>query len=658
MAEEKRISLTVDGHEVSVPAGTTILSAARQLGVDIPVLCYLDGHAPFTSCFVCAVKIEGRHGFVPACAAPVAEGMAVLSDAEEVRTARRTGLELLLSDHVGECEAPCVMACPAGLDIPRMMAQVRREDGAAAMATVMARIPFSGSLGRVCPRYCERVCRREQVDAPLAVCALKRFAWEQGRDMGWSPDTAAESGKRVAVVGGGPAGLSAAWFMRRMGHACTVFEAEAEPGGWFRYGMPDFLLPSAVLREEVSLIRRGGVVVECGWRLRSAEQLDELRREFDAVVLALGAQRGETACETAAEDVPSALEFLRRMGRGERPEATGAAAVLGWGNEALTVARCLVRLGATEVRVFPGPQPSKGAAFEENVKRAKEEGVVVVEGATVESVERGADGGWSFGVRQGGCLDEAWCGTLLQAPVRVPDGAFFETLRLPVKTGRVAANRATWETSVPGVFAVGEMVTGASSGVRAVAAGRQVARSVDQFLRGEAVCAEAKVYNHRLGRLSDEELTVQQGGAQPEARCEAEALAPQERVTSFEEVVPTLPADLARAEAGRCLQCSCLRRDDCARQANYAGARRELTRDTTPSGIVYESGKCILCGRCLAIAERSGESPGLSFVERGFRTRVAVPFEDGLEAALRPETLRACCEACPTGALALAPDVS
>ena len=662
MLEENQIRVTIDGRDVSVPAGTTVLSAARQAGVDIPVLCYLDGHPPFTSCFVCAVRVEGRAGFVPACAAPVTEGMAVRSDAEDVRAARRTGLELLLSDHVGECEAPCVMACPAGLDIPRMLAQTGRGDGAGAMDTVMERIPFSGSLGRICPRYCERVCRRDGLDAALSVCALKRFAWERGREVGWSPVPVAESGKRVAVVGGGPAGLSAAWFIRRMGHACTVFEAESELGGWFRYGVPEFQVPSAVVREEVSLIRATGIAVEFGWRLRTGEQLGELREQFDAVVLALGAQRTGKCESVDGLNVPSALEFLRRVSRGERPEATGTAAVLGWGNEALAAARCLVRLGAGDVRVFTGPKPAKSAAFESNVREAQEEGVVVVEGAVAESVEPSEDHGWVLGVRQGESRDEVRCRTLLNAQVRIPDSALIDALGLPVKGGRASAGRATWETGVPGVFAIGEMVTGASSGVRAVAAGRQVAFSVAQFLRGEAVLGEPKAYNHRLGQLSEEELVVQRGGAEPASRQASKVLDPQERGASFREVTPSLPAELARAEAGRCLQCSCLRRDDCAlrdtateygaRQASYAGARRELKRTTASSGIVYESGKCILCGRCLAIAERSGETPGLSFVERGFRTRVAVPFEGDLGEALRPDTLRACCEACPTGALA------
>ena len=662
MPEEKQIRLTIDGQEVAVAAGATVLSAARQAGVDIPVLCYLDGHPPFTSCFVCAVQVEGRPGFVPACAAPALDGMVVRSEVEEVRAARRTALELLLSDHVGECEAPCAMACPAGLDIPRMLARIEEGDWDGAMDTVMARIPFSGSLGRVCPRYCERVCRREGVDASLSICALKRFAWERGCEVGWSPPPVTESGKRVAVVGGGPAGLSAAWFIRRLGHACTVFEAEAEAGGWLRYGVPEFGVSSSVVRGEVSLIRAAGVAVECGWRLRSQEQLNELRERFDAVVLAFGAQRPGTPGTIGGVNVPSALEFLRRVCRGERLGTTGAAAVLGWGNEALAAARCLVRSGASDVRVLPGRNPARNAAFEDSIREAREEGVVVVEGAEVESVQRSDGHGWVLGVRQGDSRDEMRCRTLLNAHVRVPDSDLIEGLGLPVKAGRASVGRATGETNVAGVFAIGEMVTGASSAVRAVASGRQVASSVAQFLQGESIRGEPKGYNHRLGPLSEEESVVQRGGAEAAPRHDPAVRDVQERVASFQEVTLSLPEDAARAEAGRCLQCSCLRRDDCdlrdvaseygARQASYSGSRRELKRATASSGVVYESGKCILCGRCLAIAEQSGETPGLSFVERGFRTRVAVPFEGDLGEALQPETLRACCEACPTGALA------
>ena len=224
--------VTIDGQSVTAPEGATILEVARQVGVKIPTLCYREGLPAQTSCMVCVVRVDGGERLIPSCATKVREGMVVESNTEEIRHARRTALELLLSDHLGDCLAPCQLACPAGPDIPVMIRQIVAGDLAGAVETVRARIPLPSVLGRICPAPCEGACRRGSYDEPVAIRLLKR--WVGDRDLAgeaWRPEPAPESGKRGAVVGAGPAGLSAAHYLWLLGHAVTQIDEREAPGG-------------------------------------------------------------------------------------------------------------------------------------------------------------------------------------------------------------------------------------------------------------------------------------------------------------------------------------------------------------------------------------------------------------------------------------------
>ena len=288
------VSLTIDGRPVTVEAGTTILQAARSLGIKIPTLCHLDGVPPTGSCFLCVGQVSGRANLVPSCVAPVAEGMEVITDSAEVRAARKMALELLLSDHVGDCDAPCSLACPAGLDVAGMLRALVVGDARAALAVAKERLPLAGSLGRICPRFCERVCRRRELDEPIAIRELHRFAADaDSADEPYVPPRCEPSGKRVAIVGAGPAGLSAAFFLLREGYACTLFDAQREPGGFWRHAIPEFRLPRAALAADVEAVRRLGAEFRFGVRLGQDLALGDLRHDFDAVLLAVGATREE-----------------------------------------------------------------------------------------------------------------------------------------------------------------------------------------------------------------------------------------------------------------------------------------------------------------------------------------------------------------------------
>jgi len=282
-------SITIDNQHIEVPPGTTILDAAHRLGIEIPTLCHLEGFSPQTSCFVCVVKVNGAARLLPSCATVATEGMVVESETAEVRAARRTALELLLGDHLGDCIGPCQGACPAYMDIPGMIRLV--EDGRLREAVVLVkeRIPFPAVLGRICSAFCERGCRRAQHDATVSIALLERLVGDAdlASHEPYNPPCKPASGKRAAIIGAGPAGLSAAYYLLREGHACILFDTREQPGGAWREIGED-RLPRAVLDGEIGRILALGAEFRPGMRASPAN----LRKEYDAVLIAAGEAGG------------------------------------------------------------------------------------------------------------------------------------------------------------------------------------------------------------------------------------------------------------------------------------------------------------------------------------------------------------------------------
>lgn len=285
----------IDHREVEIPVGATILEAARRLGVEIPTLCHREGLEPATSCLVCLVKVLGQDKLVPACATRVSEGMQIESETLEVHQVRRMALELLLSDHAGECLAPCQLACPAQLDIPRMLRQISADDFRGALVTVKEAIALPAILGRVCPGPCEKGCRRSAADGAIAICQLKRFVADLDllSDEPYRPRLSRETERRVAIVGAGPCGLSAAYFLRRCGHAVTIFDAQENPGGRLWSETDAEKLPREILVAETVLVLQLGVEYNGLSPVEDQATLEDLRSDFDAVLLACGAVEAE-----------------------------------------------------------------------------------------------------------------------------------------------------------------------------------------------------------------------------------------------------------------------------------------------------------------------------------------------------------------------------
>ena len=289
------IRLTIDSHEVEVEAGTTILHAADKLGIDIPTLCFNEACLPAPSCMVCVVEAK-RYGpgsassYVPACATIAEEGMAVETETDGVREARRTALELLLSDHLGDCMAPCQRACPAGMNIPRMIRQIVAGKLQDAIITVKRDIALPAVLGRICPAPCENVCRRKSYDSPVSICLLKRHAADADlmSESPYLPSCAPTNGRKVAIVGAGPAGLAAAYYLLEEGYSCVLFDDHEKPGGALRYAVQEDRLDREVLDAEIGLIKKLGGEFRMKTRIGGQLPFSSLQKDYDAVLIATG----------------------------------------------------------------------------------------------------------------------------------------------------------------------------------------------------------------------------------------------------------------------------------------------------------------------------------------------------------------------------------
>ena len=279
------LRVVIDNREVDVPAGSTLLAAARQLGLDIPTLCYHEGCQPNTTCMVCLVKVKnGNHStgqLVPSCATLAKDGMCIESETDEVRQVRQATLELLLSNHACQCRAPCQYACPFGTDVADMIRKMTANQVTEAGAILRSSMPLAAVLSRLSPESCERGCRRRMVDEPVAIGLLKQYAADQS--LQYTPPCEPFSGKRVALVGAGLAGLSAAYFILRKGHACTLFETHERPGGALRQ-LPDTQLPQDVLEAELTLLERLGARYELNTTIEQ-DAVEKLCQDYDAVLI-------------------------------------------------------------------------------------------------------------------------------------------------------------------------------------------------------------------------------------------------------------------------------------------------------------------------------------------------------------------------------------
>lgn len=608
-------TLTVDNTAVSFEPGETILQAATRAGFAIPTLCSLEGIEPPASCYVCVVKIQGKNGMAPSCATLAEAGMVVESGSEEVRRYRRRALELLLSEHAGDCEAPCRRICPADLDIPVMARHIAEGDLEGATRTVRERLALPGVLGHICPAPCEKGCLRARVDGAVSIRELHKGVAdaEQASGAGGVFLAPPSTGKRVTVIGAGPAGLSSAYYLALLGHACTIVDEREEPGGMLRYGVDRAVLPLPVLDREIALIRSLGVEFRMGCRISGQPALDELLRRSDAVIFATGMPVPDRPWTF---DVPASAKGIEVDSRTFESGGRGVFACGG----AIAVCRLAVRavgqgrLTAQSVHHFLAHASS-------------EAGPVAVSGDTP-----------------------------------VP----------PLGAGTRLSPAGSGDTPVPG-WERGHVCPAARTGVSLLPVQPEDKSVLAPTLRLALSAAHSPRFDSRLDKPDDEEL--RQMAATDLASIHAgrvlgEPAPPGWPATSGRGRSCASLAEASRsapfpatlvAAAARCMQCDCGKKLGCAlrtyaqeyeinRDQYKTGARKRVTRTRYASGLVHEPGKCIDCGRCVGITAAEKIQPGLAFGNRGFDVTVKAPFNADMDTAMG-HALERCVAACPVGAL-------
>ena len=512
------IKLTIDNRSVEVPSGTSVWQAAQSAGIEIPTMCYLEGTDHFTSCMICLVKDAKNGRFFASCSTPVFEGQSIITNDEETIESRKAALELLLSEHVGDCEAPCQLVCPAHMNIPLMNRLIAKGDFAKALEVVKRDIALPAILGRICPAPCESGCRRKQVDEAVSICLLKRFVGDEDlkNDKPYRPELASLSGKKVAVIGAGPAGLAAAYYLQIKGHQAIVFDKNDRAGGELLQ-IDNEILPSEIIDQEVAQI------VETGVQLRLNESINEFRflelqKEFDAVVVAFGAVNENT---------------------------------------------------------------------------------------------------YDYGLKT-------------------------------ISTG-VIADKTSYQTSIPNVFAVGNSVRYSKMAVRSVGQGKEVATVIDNYFKTSEIKGYPERFNSKFGRLAESEFIQYKKDSKDAPRQKTDQ-------SGFTK-------EVAMIEAKRCMHCDCRNPESCvlrelsdryhAEQKRFQGEKRfDVEKFIHREGIVYEPSKCIKCGICVRLTRNHQEEFGFTFIGRGFDVKVGVPFNESVQKGLE-KTAALVAKACPTGALAM-----
>jgi len=279
------IKLKIDNIDLSVPVGTTILEAAKSIGIAIPSMCHSEQVENHASCLVCMVKNVNSSEFIPACEMKVQKGMDILSNHPEVIEARKEALELLLSDHVGDCEAPCRTTCPLYMEIPEMNRLIADKKFNEALKVVKKEIALPIILGYICHAPCENVCRRKEVDETISICKLKRFVAEENTK--YIPKKENGTNKKIAIIGSGLSALSCAYHLLLKGHECTLYEKNPKPGGTL-LDIDEKTLPKSAIENEIELLKKLGADFILNFEVSNDIIETKLTKDFDAIVIATG----------------------------------------------------------------------------------------------------------------------------------------------------------------------------------------------------------------------------------------------------------------------------------------------------------------------------------------------------------------------------------
>ena len=688
------IKIILNGKEVKATKGEKILAVAQRNGYTIPTLCNDPRIEPYSSCFVCVVEVDGMRGLQPSCSTPVSEGMVIATDNNKIHRARKAALDLLLSNHYADCIGPCKQTCPAGVDVQGYVSLIEKGLFREAVALIKEANPLPAICGRVCVRPCEVACRRNLLDegTGVGVDYMKRFAAD--RDLTdlkrYMPVTEPPTGKKVAIVGAGPGGLSAAWWLQQKGHQCDIYEAAPFPGGWLRYGIPEYRLPNDILAKEIEGITGIGVKIFCNSKLGGNISFSDLNKKYDAFILAPGSQKGtRLGCDgDDAHNVYPGIDFLKQMElTGKRHDFKGkTVAVVGGGNTAMDCCRTSIRCGADKVYVVYRRTEKEMPANPIEIHESKLEGVEYMFLTNPTKVNKDVNGkvesmtlikmalgepdasGRRRPVEVPGSEFDLKIDYILAAIGQKTDLNFLEDVNQSTSLGILKANKygdidadpATLRTGVENIFAAGDSVSGPATIIEAVAQAQIAVHSCHNYLMGQPVVAPEKVFISRKDNFKKQVSTEYAGKFVPQKRQEMPVLDPAERMNFKEVELGYDDEDIVRNEANRCLECGCSAFFSCdlqkyateynAEQNRFMGEFNAFDIDFSHPFIEFDRNKCILCGKCVRICREVVGANALGLVNRGFVTYVS-PDLDGSLTETNCETCGMCISICPTGAM-------
>ena len=459
---------------------------------------------------------------------------------------------------------PCVALCPAGVDIPGYIALIREGRCADAVRLIRKDNPFPTACALICEHPCEARCRRNMLDSSVNIRGLKRYAVDNAGVVP-APVCGPSTGKRVAIVGGGPSGLSAAYYLQLMGHSCTVFELRPKLGGMLRYGIPNYRFPRERLQEDLDCILSTGVEIKYNTKIGESITIDDLRKEYDAVYVSIGAQSDKKVGVEGEEskNVYSAVELLGSIGSDDPPDFTGKrVVVIGGGNVAMDCVRSSLRLGASEAKIVYRRRKEDMTALPEEVDGALEEGCSLLQLHAPLRIEADENGNACALWAQPQIIGkiDAWgrakVSSAAKDPVRIAadvvivaigqgiETRHFEQAGMSVKRGNLAALPDGMVSDLPGVFAGGDCVTGPATVIRAIAAGKVAAANIDNYLG----------FNHLISVDVDIPAAISEDKHHC-ARVNLGEKDAQERKENFDHIECGMTAQEAAQECGRCLRC-------------------------------------------------------------------------------------------------------
>ncbi len=689
-----KINIIINGKPAKGYSNEYIVDVAKREGIIIPTLCNDDRLEPYSSCFVCVVEIEGNPKPQPSCSTRITEGMVINTESQKVIDSRQTALNLLLSNHYADCVAPCKETCPAGVDVQGYISLIEKGLYSEAIALIKQVNPLPAICGRVCVRPCEAACRRNLLDegTGVGIDYMKRFAadYDLMSASKFVPEKEPSTGKKVAIIGAGPGGLSAAYYLQIKGHQCDIYEMQNHPGGWLRYGIPEYRLPNDIIDQETKNITDLGVNIYYNQKLGDNLKYSEIQAKYDATVLTIGSQRG-TLLGAEGEDadgVFSGIDFLRNMETtGQRYDFKGKkVVVVGGGNTAMDCCRSSLRCGSTDVKVIYRRTEKEMPANPIEIHESKLEGVEYLllhnpvrvnkdengklKSVTLIKMELGEPdaSGRRRPVPIEGSEFEIEVDYILAAIGQKTDINFLDDVNSVAKNGQLQANKwgdldanaKTLQTGIPNMFAAGDGVTGPATLIEAISQANKAWLSCHQYLTGQEIKPLEKSFVSKRDNFKNQEADNYLERYQKQMRQEMPVLDPKDRVNYNEVELGYADETVAKTEANRCFECGCSEFFDCklqqyATQYNvdqkfYAGEFKQYDVDFSHPLIEIDNNKCILCSKCVRVCDEVVGAKALGLVERGFNTFVA-PSLDKKLTDTNCENCGMCVAICPTGAI-------